>query len=418
MKAYSFGRTRIKVYGGLNSIGGNCIVVESPSKRVMFDQGVNFTRLKKFYGFSIRPDSVEELREMGVLPPREAYDGVEELYISHLHLDHLGSLNVPGNLQIYLPSVELAGALSRAWWFDWKQHLFPQTLSFTGFSTVTESKNIMAAKVSHSAYPSYAFRLETDDATILYTGDFRVSPLYPQFANTLEGFRELSVDRVDVLITEGTNFSRKMNYLSVQQFRTSIKDILEKYKRNILFISVHPLDLESTLIVLELLWKHGFIPVFTNPYYATLLDLQINSVNYEAEGSLIFSPLRTSRIRLLENFETAFISSLKNARIAIFIPGYDIKSIKTIVNLLETDSSGLVHITVFGEPISEEWVVEEIKVSNWLKLLGVTNLRVHLSGHYYPFEFKNLIGTIKPKEMIPIHTNSPDTMKTLFNRYK
>jgi len=117
MKVFKHGKTQIRIYGGFNTIGGNCIVIKSPSMRIMFDQGVDFTQLRRFYGFSIQPDSVEELREMKVLPPREAYENVDEIYISHLHLDHLGSLNIPKDLSVYLPSKEIAEILSRSWWF-------------------------------------------------------------------------------------------------------------------------------------------------------------------------------------------------------------------------------------------------------------------------------------------------------------
>lgn len=33
---------------------------------------------------------------------------------------------------------------------------------------------VRAIQVSHSAYPSYAYVVETSEGTILYTGDFRV----------------------------------------------------------------------------------------------------------------------------------------------------------------------------------------------------------------------------------------------------
>ncbi len=120
MKPINIGRTEIRIYGGLRSIGGNCIVIKSPSTSVMLDQGVNFAQFEKFYGHAVNPDSTEELRDMGVLPPREAYEDLEGIFISHLHLDHLGSLNAPNNIPIYLPSKDLIEALSNSWWFSWK----------------------------------------------------------------------------------------------------------------------------------------------------------------------------------------------------------------------------------------------------------------------------------------------------------
>jgi len=90
--------------------------------------------------------------------------------------------------------------------------------------------------------------------------------------------------------------------------------------------------------------------------------------------------------------------------------------VKTIVKLLDEDTSGLLHISILGEPLSEEWIIEEKKISNWLRFLGITNYRLHLSGHYHPYEFKDIIKAINPKEMIPIHTMVPKTMLDLFRK--
>ena len=417
MKTFIQGKTKIKVYGGFNTVGGNCIVIDTPSLKVMLDQGVNFVQLRRFYGFSIQPDSVEELREMRVLPPREAYEGVEEIYITHLHLDHLGSLNIPGEVRTYLPSKDLVEILSRSWWFGWKQHLLPKTLSFLNFKDLEESKEIQHARVSHSAFPAYALRVDTDDTSILYTGDLRLSTLHNISSNSLESLEKLSEDGVDVLIVEGTNFGRKMDYLTPSRFKELLRELLERYKRKLLFISTHPLDLEVTLTILELLWESEYIPVFENLYYAQLLDIMINEVGYVVERELLFTP-RTSKVRTLENFEIAFLEELKDVKKAVFIPMYAIKDLKTIAELSNEDTNGLIHVIVTGEPLSEEWIIEEKKLINWLKLLGVTSYRVHVSGHYHPYEFKEIMQVVKPKKVIPVHTTATKTIVELFNRYR
>jgi len=73
-------------------------------------------------------------------------------------------------------------------------------------------------------------------------------------------------------------------------------------------------------------------------------------------------------------------------------------------------------VTILGEPLSEEMIIEEKKLFNWLALLGVTSYRIHLSGHYHPYEFKKILQTVKPKKLIPIHTKAPKTMIELFNK--
>ena len=91
---------------------------------------------------------------------------------------------------------------------------------------------------------------------------------------------------------------------------------------------------------------------------------------------------------------------------------------KRVLEKLVIDTAGLIQITLASEPLSEEgWLVER-RLLNWLKRLEVNSFRIHLSGHYYPHEYREIIEAIKPKKVIPIHISSPETMVKLFERYR
>ena len=79
---------------------------------------------------------------------------------------------------------------------------------------------------------------------------------------------------------------------------------------------------------------------------------------------------------------------------------------------------GLLQMTLTGEPLEEEGRIMEARLGNWLRRFGMNSIRLHLSGHYYPYEFKEIIEGIKPKKLIPIHTRALKTMLELFHRYK
>ncbi|MHA1595530.1 MAG: hypothetical protein ACTSXX_12465 [Candidatus Baldrarchaeia archaeon] len=415
MITFTYGKTEIKIYGGYGFVGGNCVVIDSPSLKVMLDQGVNFSQLRKYYGFFIQPDSVEELRKMGVLPPREAYNEVEEVYITHLHLDHLGSLNVPKDIPTYLPSKDIAEILSRSWWFGWKQHLIPKTQSFYGFREIKDADRILSRIVSHSAYPSYTLRVDTDDASIIYTGDLRIRSLHPISGDTLENIRAIAEDGADILIIEGTNFGRRMNYLSPSHFEAMFTDVLNRYDGDVLFLTVHPLDLEATLSALRIIWRCDYTPVFESPYYAKLFDMMLNTTKYTLSNEVFFTP-RTSKMEHFDNIEIAFLGELRDRKLAILIPPHEIKDMENILNALRKRGEGIIHITILGEPLSEEWIIEWKKIENWFKIFGITSYQIHVSGHYHPYEFKEIIKTVKPKKLIPIHTRAPNTMLALFDK--
>jgi ribonuclease J len=44
--------------------------------------------------------------------------------------------------------------------------------------------------------------------------------------------------------------------------------------------------------------------------------------------------------------------------------------------------------------------------------------RIRVSGHYYPHEFREIITSLKPKKLIPTHTETPDTMISIFKKIK
>ena len=41
---------------------------------------------------------------------------------------------------------------------------------------------------------------------------------------------------------------------------------------------------------------------------------------------------------------------------------------------------------------------------------------MRVSGHYYPHEFAGLVGLVRQRETVPIHTEEPDLMLRLFEK--
>jgi ribonuclease J len=68
-----------------------------------------------------------------------------------------------------------------------------------------------------------------------------------------------------------------------------------------------------------------------------------------------------------------------------------------------------------SEHEAEEGVVEAVALG-WLRRLGLQPYRVRISGHYYPHEFARLVGLVKPRDTVPIHTEEPSFMFKLFEK--
>jgi len=141
-------------------IGGNFVRVEDGDRVLIFDQGVRFDVLGRYYSGYITPMGLHELREIGAVPRAEWYAGASAIYVSHMHLNHLGLLaNILSKVDVFLPNLSLYEAMEEKW---------------------RDRNGVMALPVSHSAFPAYAFLYFGSDETLLYTGDFRVEGFCPQ----------------------------------------------------------------------------------------------------------------------------------------------------------------------------------------------------------------------------------------------
>ncbi|TFF94701.1 MAG: hypothetical protein EU543_00570 [Promethearchaeota archaeon] len=134
--------TSITFYGGISKIGGNCIVIEEKGKRIMLDNGMNFSNENSFYKDFLKPRTNNDLRdylELGLVPKIPGIYGkdkicdsclpntdskseylfktnlisyeeylqengspyISALFLSHCHLDHLR------NIQFMAPEIPI-----------------------------------------------------------------------------------------------------------------------------------------------------------------------------------------------------------------------------------------------------------------------------------------------------------------------
>jgi ribonuclease J len=214
---------RVEVVQGGSEIGGTCVRVVDGDGVLVLDQGLRFSRFRRLYGLRVRPRGPDELRGLGVLPSIRVLEGAEALYITHLHLDHLGLLgDLPDELVIRVPSKDVLGLVEK--WYgespDWTAYIPPRYGATVEEAEprATDKHGVLALPVPHSAYPSTAYLYFGSNETVLYTGDFRFEQLSQArqlYPCTLFTYFEENPDvKVDKLVVEGTNFGRPVWPLS------------------------------------------------------------------------------------------------------------------------------------------------------------------------------------------------------------
>jgi ribonuclease J len=83
----------------------------------------------------------------------------------------------------------------------------------------------------------------------------------------------------------------------------------------------------------------------------------------------------------------------------------DFYQLPELVDLKPVPGSVFLHSK--SEPFDEEDVEARVK-DNWLSWFKLETVQLHASGHCSEPEMRDLVRTISPKAVIPVHTEFPD----------
>lgn len=414
----------IRIFQGVREIGGNCIRIEDKDQVLMFDQGIRFSLFNQYYSRLIEPRGVPELRQLRIIPPREAYQDVSAVYITHLHLDHLGLLaGIPGKITVKLPSLELYRVVEK--WYKmsptWMAYIPPRyTVNLQQAALLrTDGNNVMAIPVEHSIYPAYAYLYFGSDATILYTGDFRTTrmsdlklhrELYP--TTLLEFLREHRDIHVDNLIIEGTNIGTPLTPLDIDH----LQEILTKLMghKGIITVAVHNQEIETILLAAKKATEKGRELVAASNRVADILDFWLSKLPPNVTGDLkvnVLSSIIETPPRNLDLIDETTIEEESEQYVIITDLWHLTDCLRTINP--EKIPPGSTTIILTSEPQEEEAIYNETLILRWLRSLNIQPYRLRISGHYYPYQLKEILSKTKPKTITPIHTKHPKLLLNL-----
>jgi ribonuclease J len=411
---------RVEVVQGGSEVGGTCVKVVDGDRVLVFDQGLRFSRFRRLYGFRVRPAGPSELRDLGVLPSLEELERAEALYITHLHLDHLGLLgDLPDELAIRVPSEEALELVSG--WYrdspDWTAYIPPRYSAAVEEAEprVTDKRGVVALPVPHSAYPSTAYLYFGSDETVLYTGDFRFEPLahadrlYPYTLFTY--FEENPDVKVDKLVVEGTNFGRPVWPLSWSDALPLLRRLLAV--KGPLLVALHRLELDLLAALLDELKAAGRRVVVASEKLLDTIELWFGRLGLPTEG-LLRDPSLAERPSFIE---LAGYEDLRDpSSYTVVADLYELVEFARDA-AREVELGGGLALLMLSEHEGEEGVEEAVALG-WLRRLGLQPYRLRVSGHYYPHELAKLLQLAKPRELVPVHTEDPALVIELFRRLR
>ena len=399
----------VKILSGSTCIGGNFIRIEDGDRKIVFDQGIRFDLMRRFYSGFISPRGVAELRNIGALPKPEWYEGVSGIYISHMHLDHLGALsNIPLETKVSLPSMTVYKEMEEKWgasptWLSLIPRKYYVELKELK-PLQTDENNVMALPVSHSAYPAYALIYFGKDENVLYTGDFRTESFLDQtlFRELNQGddlftFLEENRDiKIDSLIIEGTNIGSDRIPITPIEATKIIKKLVENRKQ--ILATLHSLDVEYA---------------YTLASIAEEMKIEVAIASLPLARLLGKVPNLPSKPQVLSEyvdypapFEKTTIENMKEKMIILV-------SYREIVDLIkDLNSTGSLSkdcLAIISEPEPQiEEGSEYTVIANWFSIMGIESYRIRASGHYYQYQLKTILDRVKPRKSVKIiHNEKP-----------
>ena len=307
---------------------------------------------------------------------------------------------------------------------------------------------IIGYPVDHSVPGAMAFRINTSDKkNIVYTGDIRFHGHDFEKESSENFVKEISSIPIDILITEGTRINEEVGLSEGGVFDEILKVLKSDIALNekMIFASFPWKSISRFLTVFKIAKELGRILV-VHPKLAYVLHhfrnddtLGIKNILHDS-NIRIYQPRKSSMLYSKGDYVNAkecisFETNWKNNENIksllypseygenIFVTAYDIheKPQKYILQLEFYSLSELIDIrppehsyyfNLKTEPFNEEGMIEQKVLENWIKRYNLDfKTDIHASGHASGKEILDMINTIKPKKVFPIHTEHPE----LFN---
>lgn len=425
--------TRITFHDGIGSIGGTKITLAADNTTILFDFGFSFDPANGPWNGAIAPRpgaaglrdriTIGELPRLdGLYRPEEAQTvglkGAGEapspnIFISHLHLDHIGALDyLDPRVPVYfspetLSLLEAVAATGEKPGVPQNAKALPphQPLQVGPF-TVT------FVPVDHDASGAVAMLIDTPDGTVVYSGDLRLHGAHPELT---ERFMELArAKQPKVLFLEGTRLMENEPEGGWSSIATEL-NVAEKVSAHlaaypglalITHYNRHPERIARVAAATKAAGRRLVLSAATAFIYQQMgYDLAEVGIY---RGANVEAKLAEPWLRKLLA-EAPLVLTAADIRLAPaqYLLELGPADLPELTDLTPPPGSCFIHSN--GEPLGPFDPAWQIFL-NWLERHQITLVRAGCSGHATPPDLHRIASTIAPAVLMPIHSKCPERL--------
>ncbi|RLL46965.1 MBL fold metallo-hydrolase [Oceanobacillus piezotolerans] len=425
-------KTQITFWGGLDTIGGNIAEVTYGNDRVIFDYGLVYNPANAVMDAAGKrgKSRVLDLLKLDAIPridgvysesslqgpsylikkpvPEEKSTYQTGVFISHLHLDHIGVMDtISPNIPVYMTegSKRLFHVLEQVGeGLPWKR-------TYTGMRYGESMKigeiRVTAFPVDHDIIGAASYLIETPDQRILYSGDLRMHGAHPEYIQDwLNVMRE---KEISMLLMEGTSFrpEQEEQLTRLCKKEEDIKPVafsILKETNGLALFNMYHRNVERIRYFIDAAREAGRIPILEWET-ARIADEFINGAAFmiyrEDEEGL-------PTCDLLEKYESIGVEQINQRPEKYLLQN----SYHYIYRLLDLNLYDSVYLHANGVPLGAfDPAYATMKVV--LEKFGVSYKSLDVSGHATKEDVLHLIDQIKPKLLVPWHSHYPELVMPL-----
>lgn len=407
----------LTIHRGSHEIGGSCVELSTKNSRLLIDAGSPLPQKNDFQNKEEMPESLK----VSLKRPQPTFEGI---LISHAHQDHYGILDkLPSDIPVYL---------SKGTDILIKATIRSNRKNLSQREAVIFNKNecfsigdfsITPYLVDHSAMDAYSFLIQADDKNIFYTGDFREHGRKPYLLEeTL-----LKLPKIDAVLMEGTMVGqeRDADIISEDDLKLKFIDSIKQTKGTV-FVTLSSQNIDRIVTVFKACRENRRFLVIDH-YTAEILDkLQAVSTNIPNSS---WKYVKVCCPGALCNWLNKQGGNDINKRYQQYKNSLEYLSQKPSEIVMLARPSSIDEIKKYFDLAQSKWIysmwkgyIEKdnkmAKLADLFENGGTAFEYLHTSGHAGIETLRKVADRLKPKMVIPVHTQSPKMYKDFFQNVR